>query len=82
MDDAAPGPSEVMVQAMAELWRMKPPGLDNLLAAPAFVRLREACRDGYPNAGKKGPTLALATALRSLGLPPALGLSLRRSRRH
>ncbi|EJU13466.1 hypothetical protein LH128_08626 [Sphingomonas sp. LH128] len=58
-----------MLQAMAELWRLAPPGPDNLLAAPAFDRLREACRDGYPNAGKKGPTFALSTALRSLGLP-------------
>lgn len=69
MSDAQPGPSEAMLHAMAELWRLAPPGPDNLLAAPAFVRLREACRVGYPNAGKKGPTFALSTALRSLGLP-------------
>lgn len=63
------GPSETMLQAMAELWRLRPPGPDNLLAVPAFVRLREACRDGYANARKGGPAVALSTALRSLGLP-------------
>lgn len=61
-----------MVEAMADLWRLSPPGPDNLLAAPAFGRLREACRDGYSNAGKTGPAFALATALRSLGLPCTL----------
>lgn len=69
MSDAQPCPSEAMLHAMAELWRLAAPGHDNLLAAPAFVRLREACRDDYPTAGKKGPTFALSTALRSLGLP-------------
>lgn len=69
MCDPTPGPSEAMLQAIAELWRLRPPGPDNILAAPAFVRLREACRDGYPNAGKSGPSFALSTALRALGLP-------------
>src|SRR6185437_17033521 len=55
--------------AMTDLWLLRPPGPDNILAHPAFVRLREICRDGYPNAGKKGPNFALATALRALGLP-------------
>lgn len=69
MRGAEAGPSEAMLQAMAELWRLRPPGPDNILAAPAFVRLREACRDVYPNAGKNGPGYALSTALRALGLP-------------
>ncbi len=69
MGDAAQGPSAGMLQAMAELWCLPSPGPDNLLAVPAFVRLREACRDGYPNVGKTGPAIALSTALRSLGLP-------------
>ncbi|MGL9623661.1 hypothetical protein QRQ56_37475 [Bradyrhizobium sp. U531] len=63
------GPSMAMLAAMTDLWRLPPPGPDNILAHPAFVRLREICRDGYPNAGKKGPNFALATALRALGLP-------------
>lgn len=69
MHGAEAGPSEAMLQAVAELWRLRPPGPDNILAAPAFVRLREVCRDGYPNAGKNGPAFALFTALRALGLP-------------
>jgi hypothetical protein len=60
------GPSTAM---MTELWRLRPPGPDNILAHPAFMRLRETCCDGYPNAGKKGPNFALSTALRALGLP-------------
>ena len=69
MCDAMAGPGEAMLDAMAELWRLHPPGPDNILAEPAFIRLRETCRDGYRNAGKKGPNFALATALRALGLP-------------
>ncbi len=63
------GPSTAMLTAMTDLWRLRPPGPDNILAHPAFVRLRETCRDGYPNARKKGPNFALSTALRALGLP-------------
>lgn len=72
MSDAATGPSSAMISAMSELWRLRPPGPDNILAYPAFERLREVCRDGYPNAGKKGPAFALSTALRALGLPCGL----------
>lgn len=63
------GPSVAMLTAMTDLWRLRPPGPDNILAHPAFVRLRETCRDGYPKAGKKGPNFALSTALRAMGLP-------------
>ena len=81
MSEAATGPSSAMISAMSDLWRLHPPGPDNILAHPAFERLREACRDGYPNAGKRGPAFALSTALRALGLPCGLrketaGLSL------
>lgn len=69
MSEAATGPSKAMISAMTDLWRVRPPGPDNVLAHPAFERLREVCRDGYPNAGKKGPAFALSTALRALGLP-------------
>lgn len=65
-------PSTEFREAMEDLWRLSPPGPDNLLAAPAFVRLREACRNGYSNMGKNGPGFALSTALRSLGLPCVL----------
>lgn len=69
MSEAVTGPNKEMISTMSDLWRLHPPGPDNILAHPAFERLREACRDGYPNAGKKGPAFALSTALRALGLP-------------
>ncbi len=69
MSEVADDPSAAMLTAMVDLWRLRPPGPDNILAHPAFVRLREVCRDGYPNAGKNGPAFALSTALRALGLP-------------
>jgi hypothetical protein len=72
MSEAANGPSTAMISAMSDLWGLRPPGPDNILAHPAFERLREACRDGYPNAGKKGPAFALSAALRALGLPCGL----------
>ena len=72
MSEDASGPSGAMVAAMSDLWRLLPPGPDNILPHPAFERLREACRDAYPNAGKKGPAFALSTALRALGLPCGL----------
>lgn len=72
MSEAATGPSSAMISALTDLWQLRPPGPDNILAHSAFERLREACRDGYPNAGKKGPAFALSTALRSLGLPCGL----------
>ncbi|WP_320188720.1 hypothetical protein RMS29_025375 (plasmid) [Agrobacterium rosae] len=69
MSEALLGPSAEMLDAIAALWQLRPPGPDNILKHPAFVRLRDACRDGYPGAGNTGPTFALSTALRSLGLP-------------
>lgn len=69
MDATQQGPSPAMLETMAELWRLQPPGPDNILAHPAFERLRAIFRDGYPNAGKTGPNFALSTALRALGLP-------------
>src|SRR3546814_1587387 len=66
---SATGPCTAMLTAMTDRGRLLPPGPDNLLAHPAFVRLRETCRDRYPNVGKKGPNFALSTALRALGLP-------------
>lgn len=37
MDDAAPTPNEAMLSAMAELWRLSPPGPDNLLESDSKV---------------------------------------------
>ena len=39
------GPRMAMLMAMTDLWRIRPPGPDNILAHPAFMRLREICRD-------------------------------------
>lgn len=69
MSEATASPSATMLTAVTDLWQLRPPGPDNIHAHPAFERLREACRDGYLNAGNKGPAFALSTALRALGLP-------------
>jgi len=45
MQGGAEGRSMEMLDAMVDLWRLCPPGPHNILSAPAFVRLREACRD-------------------------------------
>lgn len=63
------GPGEAMIAALTDLWRLSAPGPDNLLADPAFLRLRETCRAGYPSCRPTGPNFALSAALRSLGLP-------------
>jgi len=68
--------SPSMMAAVEALWRIPRPGPDNLLAAPSFVALSEACQAEY---GGDKPVFALSTALRSLGLPchlPASGAGL------
>lgn len=72
MIEVATGPNSVMISAISDLWRLRSPGPDNILVHPAFEQLREACCEGYPNAGKKGPAFALSNALRALGLPCSL----------
>ncbi len=62
-------PTEI-ARAVSELWALVRPGPDNLLSAPPFVRLREACQQHYGEpASKEGLGFALANALRSFGLP-------------
>ena len=63
-------PPDEVTKAVAELWRLPPPGPDNLFSSPEFVRLKEALRSLHPDIGK--PVFALGTALRSLGLPCGL----------
>lgn len=75
MSVPATGPSSEMLSAITDLWCLRAPGPENMLAHPAFERLRNACCDGYPNAGSKGPAFALSTALRALGLPCTLQAS-------
>ena len=64
--------------ALAELWRLEPgmyvspANIYDIRRHPAFRRLREVCRDDYPDSGKHGPDHALVEALRSLGIPAGL----------
>lgn len=55
-----------LLDALATLWRIPPPGPDNLLSAPAFTALSELCAQRY---GGGKAVFALNNALRSLGLP-------------
>lgn len=55
-----------IIAAVEALWRIPRPGPENLLTAPGFVALSEACQAEY---GGGKPLFALSTALRSLGLP-------------
>ncbi len=57
MGELGSKPSDEMMTALSELWRVRPPGPDNILAHPAFVKLREACRVAYPNAGNPTSTV-------------------------
>jgi hypothetical protein len=72
MSEVAIGPSAAMLEAIGELWRLRPPGPENILAHPAFAHLREECRDDQSGAGTIGFGIALSTALRTLGLPCSL----------
>jgi hypothetical protein len=36
-----------LAQAVADIWRIRPPGPANLFSAPEFVRLRETCEKYY-----------------------------------
>jgi hypothetical protein len=58
-----------LTRTLEALWRIPPPGPDNLLSAPAFVSLLELCEVRYRNGKSR---FALSTALRSLGLPCTL----------
>jgi hypothetical protein len=65
-----------LIECVAALWRIPAPGLNNLLTAPEFVRLRDTCASLYLRAGSKEALgFALSTALRALGLPCALAAS-------
>lgn len=68
------GPSDVLREAIAGLWRIPAPGPQNLLSTPAFKRLSEAARTDYPDVQLAWPSFALANALRALGLPCQLPL--------
>jgi len=65
-----------LLATLEALWRIPPPGPDNLLSEPAFVALSELIAQRTAN-GKA--TFALSNALRSLGLPCGLPLEHRAS---
>lgn len=70
MSGTAAEAPDALKKAVAELWRLPPPGPDNLFSSPEFMRLRETLQSIHLDVGK--PLFALGTALRSLGLPCGL----------
>jgi hypothetical protein len=59
-----------LTEAVKALWCIPPPGPDNLLSDPRFVRLCNTCANLYPQGGPSGPLdFALLNASRALGLP-------------
>ena len=69
---------------MAELWRLTPgsyahpANIYDIRQDPAFLCLREVCRDAYPDSGPDGPDHALLKAVRSLGIPAGMPTELAR----
>lgn len=62
-----------LIEAIAGLWRLPPPGPENLLTAQVFTHLRQTCEQLYPTAGSDGAlSFALHHALRAFGLPCGL----------
>jgi hypothetical protein len=78
MTTSTGGPSDALVSAIEELWRIPPPGPSNLFSDPAFVRLYATCRRDYFMEGHFGDQSALSNALRALGLPCGLPSALHR----
>jgi len=60
---------EKLLATLEALWRIPPPGPENLLSAPAFTALSELIAQ---RTGSGKTTFALSNALRSLGLPCGL----------
>jgi hypothetical protein len=62
-----------LISVLESLWRIPPPGPENLLSTPPFVALVDVCDARY---GGGKARFALSTALRSLGLPCMLPVEL------
>jgi hypothetical protein len=70
-------PPLALREAIDALWEIRPPGLRNMFSAPEFAHLRDVCVQLYPKVCPKsnaedalvGLELALAEALKGLGLP-------------
>jgi hypothetical protein len=62
-----------LTEAVAALWRVPPPGPDNLSSDPRFIRLRDCCESLYSKTKSYvALSFALSNALRALGLPCGL----------
>lgn len=71
-DITTPVPSALM-DAMKNLWLLRPPGPENIFSAKAFKQLTETCTELYPPSQSSDALgFALHNALRCLGLPCAL----------
>lgn len=64
--------SAAMIAAVEAVWRIRRPGPENLLAAPAFVALGEQCRSDY---GGGKPAFALSANGIALRGTPAFWMS-------
>lgn len=62
-----------LIEAIAGLWRLPPPGPENLFAAQVFIHLRQTCEQLYPTGSSKDAlSFALHHALHAFGLPCGL----------
>jgi len=72
METCAP---PLLTEAIAALWRFKPPGPKNLFSEPSFKYLCKICAQLYPHVGSHDAlSIAIYHALRNLGLPCGLPL--------
>jgi hypothetical protein len=60
-------PPAPLREAVAALWRIRPPGPRNLFKAPEFAHLRDLCASLYPKS--RVSIWALMHGLDALGLP-------------
>lgn len=69
-------PPAALREAVAALWRIRPPGPGNLFNSPEFHRLHDCCAQLYPKAYSVESSVhmdfALSDALQALGLPARL----------
>jgi len=71
-NEEAFSPNLEILEALAELWQLRPADSNNLERHPAFFRLIEACSHNDADSKKFGSNYALQSALRSLGVPHQL----------
>ena len=64
--------NQTILAAMANLWKLRFPGPDDIQNHEAFLLLRDACGKGRSDTNSMGFKFALSSALRSLGMPCGL----------